>query len=125
MLTAKQALVTATLNRLPPWKVSVLSSWYSGEPFSLRSAITALESRKVYYCVEIRDVALLSTLQTFATNPALLKKAWMDAQPSRATLVSLSNLFDIVHKSDDWRTVVIRGTIGSLARVPLGRVPNL
>jgi hypothetical protein len=125
MLTVKQALVIATLNPLPPWKVSVLRSWSSARPFSLKSAIAALESRKVFYCVEVRDAAILSTLQTVATNPALLRKTWKDAQPSRATLVSLSDLFDIVHIAPDWRTVVIAGTIGSLATVPLGRVPSL
>lgn len=125
MLTAKQALVIATLNRLPPWKVSVLRGWYSGKPFSLRSAIAAVESRKVWYCVEIRDAAILSTLKANANNPVLLQKIWKRARPSKATLLSFCSLFNVVHIAPDWRTVIVKGTVGSLVKVPVGKVPSL
>jgi hypothetical protein len=124
VLTVKQALVLATLNRLPPWKVSVLASWDTTKPLSLRSAMAKLESRKAYYCVQVRDASILTTLKANASNPAAQQKTWAEAQPSRATLTSLSSLVDIVYISPDWRTVIIGGTIGSLATVPVAKVPS-
>jgi hypothetical protein len=125
MLTVKQALMVNTLNRLPPWKVSSLSRWSSTKPLSVRSAIGKLESRTVFFCLQIRDTAILPSLKANANNPELLRKIWASAQPSKETLVKFSSVFNVVHVTGDWRTVVIAGTLGSLAAIPVGQVPNL
>jgi hypothetical protein len=113
VLSVKQALVVATLNYLPPWKVSTLALWDTKKPLSVRSAIAALEAHKVFFWVAARDVTLLQDLQK-AKNPVAAWKLWANAQPSKATLESLSKIFKIVFITHDRRKMLIRGTIGSL-----------
>jgi hypothetical protein len=125
VLTATQALSIATLNPVPPWKVSVLRSWYAAKPFSLRAAIATVESRKVYACLQVRDPAILRDLKANVANPALMQKVWNDARPSPETLSALSSLVNIVYVSRDHRTVIISGTMGSWAKIPTGKVPSL
>ena len=85
-----------------------------------------MAQQKVYYVCEVRDTSLLSS----ATSYSDLQSKFAASQPSKATLLNLSQLVSqaggsIKYLSKDWRRVGIMGNLASLAGAHVYRIDAL
>jgi hypothetical protein len=123
-MTIRQLFALSTGNKTGPLRLSTLRSAYKiTGSMSLRSLFSKVEAGEIVLWVSIRDISLL----TSAVNPSELASQWNTATPSKATLLALFQLLSsvgasIVYLSGDWRTVGIRGNMGSLTALASLRV---
>lgn len=115
-MTTLQLFAISTGNNVGPFQLSTLRSAYKiTGTFSLRSLINKVDASTVILWVAVRDFSILNS----AANPSQLASQWNTAQPSKATLVGLSQLLgsvgaSIVYLSPDWRMLGIRGNTAAL-----------
>jgi hypothetical protein len=87
-LTIKQLAAVSTGNVSPPWHLGQLPKIYNQSPLSLKSLLAKVGALDAIFYLDIRDVSILNSVTTFAQ----LQTAWNSSQPSKATIVDLSNL---------------------------------
>jgi hypothetical protein len=125
MLTVKQAIAVTTLNTVPPLSVRDLGTAFNLKSFSLRALIDAITRRQLVIFSQVRDLSLLQSAHSLEE----LRAAWKSSAPSRTTLIQLSQTLStaggsIGFLSHDRQSVAIRGTTGSLIKVPTVRITS-
>src|ERR1700679_192450 len=117
-LTLSQLVAISTRSSAPPWRFSSLQRIYNVEEISAKSLIEQLDTRQAISFVQVRDLSLVTSAESFAD----LQELWGSSQPSKQTLMELAQILgsagaSIVYVSRNWQRVGIAGTVGDLAKL--------
>ena len=117
-LTTKQLAAISTGSLVPPWHLGQLPTIYKLNPLSLRSLLAKVGGKDTISYISVRDTSILKSAATFDA----LKAVWNTSQPTKATLIQLSNLLNsvggrIVYISPNFQDVGVRGTFEALSAV--------
>jgi hypothetical protein len=126
MLSAIQMVRIATRSNVLPLRVSDLGKMYSVKPLTLRAIAVLMEKQKTYLQCEIRDLSLLTSVNSYAEFQAKLPSL---PAPSKATLQEVVKILgtagSIKTVSPDYKEIGIAGTLGPLASLTTLRLDVL
>jgi hypothetical protein len=126
MLTGRQLMTMTTLRREPPYRFQELRNIFdipSPRPLSIRAIINGVQSQKLLFFVQVRDISILKSSTTLDE----LKASWNSSAPTQETLKQLARFLQtfgafIVFVSTDKKIVGITGHVEPLMTMPVMRL---